>query len=81
VFGFNIYGWAFFIGSSQIAFVNKTNALTYIMCTLEMEGKKYGITKLVASATNVVATYMQLNIASYLCHTNLANLLYILIIL
>ncbi len=46
-----------------------------------MEGKKYGITKLVASATNVVATYMQLNIASYLCHTNLANLLYILIIL
>jgi len=30
------------------------------VCTLGMEGKKYGLKKLVASATNVVATYMQL---------------------
>ncbi len=53
-------------GSSQIAFVNKTNALTYIVCTLGMEGKKkFGIKKLVASATNVVATYMQLLHGTY----------------
>jgi hypothetical protein len=51
------------------------------MCTLGMEGKKYGIKKLVTNATNVVATYRQLNITSSLCHTNLAKLLYILIIL
>ncbi len=61
--------------------MNKTNAPTYIMCTLGMEGKKYGIKKLVTNATNVVATYRQLNITSSLCHTNLAKLLYILIIL
>jgi hypothetical protein len=60
VFEFNILGWASFICLSQIAFVDKTNASTYIVCTLGMEGKKYGLKKLVASATNVVATYMQL---------------------
>jgi hypothetical protein len=30
-----------------------------------MEGKKYGIKKLVANATNVVATYMQLLHGTY----------------
>jgi len=35
------------------------------MCTLGMEGKKYGIKKLVANAINVVATYMQLLHGTY----------------
>jgi hypothetical protein len=30
------------------------------MCTFGMDVKKYGIKKLIASATNVIATYMQL---------------------
>ncbi len=46
-------------------FVNKINALSYITCTLGMEGKKYGIKKLVVSVTNVVATYMQLLHGTY----------------
>jgi len=37
-------------------FVNNPNALTYIECTLGIHGKKYGIKKLVANATNVVGT-------------------------
>jgi hypothetical protein len=41
-------------------FVNKSNALIYIVCTFGIHGKKYGIKNLVASATNVVATYMQI---------------------
>jgi hypothetical protein len=40
-------------------FVYKSNALAYIMCTLGIHGKKYGIKNSVASATNIVATYMQ----------------------
>jgi hypothetical protein len=39
--------------------VNKTNAPIYRLCTFGMEGKRYGIKKLVANASNVVATYMQ----------------------
>jgi len=35
------------------------------VCTLGIEGKKFGIKKLVASATNVVATYMQLLHGTY----------------
>jgi hypothetical protein len=34
-----------------------------------MEGKKFGIKKLVASATNVVATYMQLLHGTYAIQT------------
>jgi hypothetical protein len=30
------------------------------MCTLGMEGKRYGIENLVASVANLVATYMQI---------------------
>jgi hypothetical protein len=30
------------------------------VCTLGMEGKKYEIKKLVANATNVIVTYVQL---------------------
>ncbi len=45
--------------------MNKINALSYITCTLGMEGKKYGIKKLVVSVTNVVATYMQLLHGTY----------------
>jgi hypothetical protein len=41
-------------------FVNKINAFSYIVCTLEMEGKRYGIKTLVASVANFVATYMQI---------------------
>ncbi len=59
----NFYKWASFIGSSQMKFgtwlVNKTNAPIYRLCTFGMEGKRYGIKKLVANASNVVATYMQ----------------------
>jgi hypothetical protein len=43
-------------------FVNKTNAFIYIVCTLGIHGKKYGIRNLVAIATNVIATYMQITI-------------------
>ncbi len=57
------------IGSSQMKFgtwfVNKTNAPIYRLCTFGMEGKKYGIKKLVANATNVVATYMQILHGNY----------------
>jgi hypothetical protein len=42
-----------------ICFVNKTNEFSHIMCTLGIQGKKYGIKKFIASATNVIATYMQ----------------------
>ncbi len=37
-------------------FVNKPNALTYIECTLGIDGKKYGIKNSVTNATNVVTT-------------------------
>jgi hypothetical protein len=37
----------------------------YIVCTFGMHDKIYGIKKLVASETNVVATYMQLLHATY----------------
>jgi hypothetical protein len=30
------------------------------VCTLGIDGKKYGIKKLVANATNVLTTYMQI---------------------
>jgi hypothetical protein len=30
------------------------------MCTLGMEGKRYGIKNLIASVANFVATYMQI---------------------
>ncbi len=39
--------------------------LNYIVCRLGMEGKKYGIKKLITSATNVVVTYMQLLHGTY----------------
>jgi hypothetical protein len=59
-------GLTSFIGSSQMAFgtwfVNKSNAITCIMCTFGIHGKKYEIKKLVANATNVVATYVQITI-------------------
>jgi hypothetical protein len=35
------------------------------MCTFGMKSKKYGIKKLIASATNVIATYMQLLRGTY----------------
>jgi hypothetical protein len=38
--------------------VNKTYALAYIVYKIEMEDKKYGVKNLVASAPNVIATYM-----------------------
>jgi hypothetical protein len=43
-------------------FVNKSNAFIYVVCTLGIHGKKYGIKNSIASATNVVATYMQITI-------------------
>jgi hypothetical protein len=46
----------------DIWFVKKSNAHTYIVCTLEIHGKKYGIKYLVANATNVVTTCMQITI-------------------
>jgi hypothetical protein len=46
-------------------FVNKTNALNYIVCTFGNQGKKYGIKDSIANATNVVATYMQILHATY----------------
>ncbi len=53
-----------FIDSSQMAFgilfMNNTSVPTYIVCTLKIEGKRYEINKLVVSATNGVATYMQI---------------------
>jgi hypothetical protein len=42
--------------------VNKSNALIYILCTIEIHGEKYGIINSIASATNVVPTYMQITI-------------------
>jgi hypothetical protein len=45
-----------------IWFVNKSNALSYIVCTLGIHGKKYGIKISIANATDVVATYMQITI-------------------
>jgi len=38
-------------------FVNTKNAHTYIVCSLGIQGKKYGIKNLVTSANNIVATY------------------------
>jgi hypothetical protein len=43
-----------------ILFMNNTSVPTYIVCTLKIEGKRYEINKLVVSATNGVATYMQI---------------------
>jgi hypothetical protein len=45
-----------------LVFLNNSKALTYITCTLEIYGKKYGIKNSIANATNVVATYMQITI-------------------
>jgi len=45
-----------------IWFVNKSNALTYIVCTFGIHDKKYGIKNLVANAANVVTTHMQITI-------------------
>jgi hypothetical protein len=47
-----------------IWFAIKSNALSYIVCTFGIHGKKYGIKNSIASATNVVATYMQITILS-----------------
>jgi hypothetical protein len=46
-------------------FVNKTNAPIYIVCTIGIQGKKYGINKLVTNATNVIATNMELLYDTY----------------
>jgi hypothetical protein len=35
------------------------------VCTLGIQGKKYGIKKSIASATNVIATYMQIIHVTY----------------
>jgi hypothetical protein len=43
-------------------FLHKSNALAYIICTLGIHGKKYGIKNSIASATNIVTTYMQITI-------------------
>jgi hypothetical protein len=43
-------------------FVNKSSALTSIVCTFGIHGKKYEIKNFIGSATNVVATYMQITI-------------------
>jgi hypothetical protein len=43
-----------------ICFMNETNEFIYIMCTLGIQDKKYGIKKSIANATNVIATYMQI---------------------
>jgi hypothetical protein len=45
-----------------IWFVNKSKALTYIVCTFGIHGKKYGIKNSIANATHVVATYIQITI-------------------
>jgi hypothetical protein len=45
-----------------IWFVKKSNALIYIMCTLEIHGKTYGINNLVIIETNVITTYMQITV-------------------
>jgi hypothetical protein len=39
-------------------FVNKSIALTYVVCAFGIHGKKYGIKNSIASATIVVTTYM-----------------------
>jgi hypothetical protein len=46
-------------------FVNKTNAPIYIMCTFGMQGQKIWDKNLVASATSVITTYMQILHATY----------------
>jgi hypothetical protein len=46
-------------------FLNKTNALSYIVCIFGNQGKIYGIKDSIANATNVVATYMQILPATY----------------
>jgi len=46
-------------------FVNETNALTYKVCTLGIQSKRYKINNLVVSVTNVVTTYMQLLHVTY----------------
>jgi hypothetical protein len=40
-------------------FVKKSNAFIYIVCTLGIHDKKYGIKNSITIATNVIATYMQ----------------------
>jgi hypothetical protein len=42
--------------------VNKSNTLTYVVCTFGIHGKTYGIKNSIANATNVVATYIQITI-------------------
>jgi hypothetical protein len=46
-------------------FVNKTNAFTYIVCTLGIKSEKYAMKNLVACVTNVVTTYTQILHATY----------------
>jgi hypothetical protein len=55
--------------------MKKSNALTYIVYTFEIHGKKYGIKNSIASAINVVATLHANN------HINVVCLLTKLIIL
>jgi hypothetical protein len=61
-------------------FVNKTNAPICGLCTFGMEGKRYGIKKVVANA-NQCSCNLHANITWYLYHTNLVYLLAILMIL
>jgi len=42
--------------------MNKSNGLTYIVCTLRIHGKKDGIKNSTLGATNVVATSMQVTV-------------------
>jgi len=48
-----------------IWFVTKRNALIYIVCTLGIHGKKYGIKNLDESATNIIVTSMQILHVTY----------------
>jgi hypothetical protein len=46
----------------SVWFVNKTNALSYIMCTFGIKGKRCWIKNLVASAINVIINSTSLSI-------------------
>ncbi len=69
MFGFSFKDWASFIGLSQMAFgtkfVNKTNAFTYMVCTVGIKSKKYVVKNLFTSVTNIVATYTQILHATF----------------
>jgi hypothetical protein len=46
-------------------FVNKTNAFTYMVCTVGIKSKKYVVKNLFTSVTNIVATYTQILHATF----------------